>query len=237
VANSYFEFKKFTIHQDRCAFKVTTDACVLGAYVHELNPDSICDIGTGTGIIALMLAQKFPGSKIDAIEIDTSSAIQARENVDASPWSERIMVINQSIQDFSTRTKKKFMLIVCNPPYYEDHLRSKDNQKNLTKHNYTISIKELANSINILLKDQGVFYTIMPAFSFCKLREELERFNIRLFDKLGIHSKMEKPLYRYIGGFCRKTVHLKEDTLIIYNKNGKYSESFKKLLKDYYLAF
>lgn len=237
MANPCFEFKKFKIHQDRSAFKVTTDACVLGAYVHALNPDSVCDIGTGTGIIALMLAQKFPDSKIDAVEIDKSSAIQARENADVSPWSERIMVINQSIQDFSILSKKKYNLIVCNPPYYEDHLRSKDNQKNLTRHNYKISIKELANSISILLKDEGVFYTIMPAFSFGRFREELERFNIRLFDKLGIHSRLEKPLYRYIGGFCRKKDDMKENTLIIYNENGEYSEGFKKLLKDYYLAF
>lgn len=237
MANSYFEFKKFTIQQDRCAFKVTTDACVLGAYVHALNPDSVCDVGTGTGIIALMLAQKFPGSKIDAVEIDKLSAVQARENVDASPWSERITVFNQSIQDFSTLNKKKYNLIVCNPPYYEDHLRSKDNQKNLTKHNYKISFKELAISINILLRDEGVFYTIMPAFAFGKLGEELERFNIRLFDKLGIHSKLGKPFYRYIGGFCRKTDSIKENTLIIYNENGEYSDGFKKLLKDYYLAF
>lgn len=237
MSNSYFEFKKFTIYQDRSAFKVTTDACILGAYVHALNTDSVCDIGTGTGILALMLAQKFPGSKIDAVEIDKLSAVQARENVDASPWSGRITIINQSIQDFSILNKKKYNLIVCNPPYYEDHLRSKDNQKNLTKHNYKISIKELANSINILLRDQGIFYTIMPTFPFDKLHGELERFNIRLFDKLGIHSKLEKPLYRYIGGFCRKTDGMKENTLIIYKENGEYSDNFKKLLKDYYLAF
>ncbi len=237
MANSYFEFKKFTIYQDRSAFKVTTDACVLGAYVYALNPDSVCELGTGTGIIALMLAQKFPCSKIDAVEIDKLSAVQARENVDYSPWSERITVFNQSIQDFSTLSKKKYNLIVCNPPYYEDHFRSKDNQKNLTKHNYRISIKELAKSVNILLRDQGVFFTIMPTFSFGKLREELERYNIRLFDKMGLHSKLKKPLYRYIGGFCRKKDDMKENTLIIYDENGEYSDSFKKLLKDYYLAF
>ena len=143
MANSYFEFKKFKIYQDRSAFKVTTDACILGAYVHALNPDSICDIGTGTGIIALMLAQKYPGSTIDAVEIDRSSAIQAQENVKASPWSEKISIFNQSIQDFSIHNKRKYNLIVCNPPYYEDHLRPKDNQRHLAMHNYKISMKSI----------------------------------------------------------------------------------------------
>ena len=236
MANSYFEFKKFKIDQDRSAFKVTTDACILGAYAYAVNPDSICDIGTGTGIIALMLAQRFADSRIDAVEIDESSANQAQENVQASPWSERITVINQRIQDFSN-LNNKYKLVVCNPPYYEDHLRSKDNLKNLTKHNYKISIKELANSVNVLLSDDGIFFTIMPSFSFDKLQEELERWNISLFEKLSIHSRMSKPLYRYIGGFCKKTDALKENTLIIQNENGEYSDNFKKLLKDYYLAF
>jgi tRNA1Val (adenine37-N6)-methyltransferase len=237
VANSYFEFKKFKIYQDRSAFKVTTDACILGAYVNVLNADSICDIGTGTGIIALMLAQKFPGTKIDAVEIDNLSAIQAGENIHASPWPERITVFNQSIQDFSVNKKRRYNLIVCNPPYYEEHLRSKDNRNNLTRHNFKLSIKELANSINILLSDGGIFYTIMPPFSFCKLQEQLERFDIRLFDKLGIHSKLKKPPYRNIGGFSRKPDDMKENTLIISNDNGVYSNNLKKLLKDYYLEF
>jgi tRNA1Val (adenine37-N6)-methyltransferase len=183
-----------------------------------------------------MLAQKFPDSKIEAVEIDNISAIQAQENVNASPWPERITVFNESIQDFSIRESRRYNLIVCNPPFYEDHLKSTDERNNLTKHNFKFSIKELANSINILLQDHGIFYSIMPPFSFRKLQVELEGFNIKLIDKLVIHSKIKKPIYRIIGGFSRITESIKQDTLIISKDNGEYSDNLKKLLKDFYLA-
>ncbi len=237
MANSFFEFKKFKISQDKAAFKVTTDACILGAYVNTLNPGFICDIGTGTGVIALMLAQKFTNAKIDAVEIDNLSAKQAQENVDSSPWTSRISVINENIQDFSDNSKRKYSLIVCNPPYYEDFLKSKDQRNNLTKHNIKISIKDLAKSINDLLIDHGQFYTILPPFSLKKLKAELEIYEIGIFDKLDIYSKLEKPLYRNIGGFSRKPTVMIKNKLYISDENGDYSEGLKKLLRDYYLAF
>ncbi len=237
MSNTYFEFKQFKIYQDKSAFKVTTDACILGAYADTSNPDSICDIGTGTGVLALMLAQKFPGARIDAVEIDNLSALQARENAHSSPWAGRISVFNGSIQDFSITNKRKYNLIVCNPPYYEDYLKSKDYRNNLTKHNFKISIKELAVSINDLLMENGLFYTIMPPFSFNKLKTELEVYDIGLFDRLDIYSKLNKPLYRNIGGFSRGTDYITKSTIFISNENGDYSKSLKKLLKDYYLAF
>ena len=237
MSNTYFEFRQFKIYQDKSAFKVTTDACILGAYADTLNPDSICDIGTGTGVLALMLAQKFPGARIDAVEIDNLSAIQAKENVHSSPWAGRISVFNGSIQDFSVSSKRKYNLIVCNPPYYEDHLKSIDHRNNLTKHNFKISIKELAVSIDDLLMDNGLFYTIMPPFSFNKLKAELEVYDIELIDKLDIYSKLNKSLYRNIGGFSREPGCMTKNTLIISNENGDYSDNYKQLLKDFYLAF
>ena len=237
MANSYFEFKKFRINQDKSAFKVTTDSCILGAYVSDTNAESICDIGTGSGILALMLAQRFQDSRIDAVEIDELSAIQARDNIKASPWPDRIDVFNESIQEFSISKAKKYDLIVCNPPFYEDHLKSRNRQNNITRHNYMFSIKELAGSINTLLQDHGIFYTIMPPFSFNRLQEELDVYDIRLIDKLSIHSSIKKPLYRNIGGFSRKTDEIKTNTLVISDDQGEYSEDYRKLLKDYYLEF
>ena len=237
MANSYFEFKKFKLNQDKSAFKVTTDACILGAYVKVQHGDLICDIGTGTGIIALMLAQKFPESKIDAVEIDKLSAIQAQENVNASPWPENITIFNESIQEFSARKKNRYNLIVCNPPFYEDHLKSKFKRNNLTKHNFKLSIKELANSIDILLNEDGIFYTIMPPFSLDKLQAELEAYNINIFDKLDIYSRLNKSPYRNIRGFSRKPDKRIENTMIISKDNGEYSDNYKMLLKDYYLEF
>ena len=162
MANSFFEFKQFTVHQEDCAFKVTTDACILGAYPEIPEPEKICDIGTGTGILSLMMAQKFSGAIIDAIEIDPLSAKQAGENFKSSPWDNRITVFNDSIQHFARQNKIKYDMVICNPPYFEDHLRSKDHRKNLARHNYKLSLSELAEYVKDLLTDMGYFYAILP---------------------------------------------------------------------------
>ena len=237
MGNTSFEFKQFTIRQDKRVFKVTTDACILGGYPDIQPPTSICDIGTGTGVLALMMAQKFPEAIIDAIEIDPLSTKQAAGNINSSPWNDRILIFNESIQQFAKKAKSKYDLIICNPPYFEDHLRSGDQKKNLARHNFKLSLSELAETILELLADQGFFYTILPAYSFEKLSSDLQLKGFKLHDKLEIYNTPGKPLSRVIGGFCRMEMLNKDNKLIIYNNEGNYTDGYKKLLKDYYLAF
>jgi tRNA1Val (adenine37-N6)-methyltransferase len=237
MANSFFEFKQFTIHQDNCAFKVTTDACILGAYPELFQPEKICDIGAGTGILTLMLAQKYPGAMIDAIEIEPLAAGQADENINSSPWENRISIFNESIQRFTKQRKYKYDMIICNPPYFEDHLMSKDQRKNLARHNYKLSLSELVECVQDLVIDKGFFYTILPPQSYEKLKSELENKGFNLYDKLEIISAPEKSLYRIVAGFCKMALKNKTKKLVIHHNNGEYTDAFKDLLKDYYLAF
>lgn len=237
MSNTWFEFKQFTVHQDQCAFKVTTDSCLLAASVKAPGDPRICDIGTGTGVIALMLAQKFQRSSIHAVEIDTLSARQAGENVRRSPWNDKIDVYNQSIQQFSNHNKSTFDLVISNPPYYEDHLMSPDLRKNLARHNFKITRKELALAINTILNPQGQFYIILPPFAHDEMALELKTYGFILNRKLEIFTHPGKPLYRIIGCFSRKITPFETERLFIYAERDDYSVAFKTLLKDYYLAF
>lgn len=237
MANSFFEFKQFIIHQDQCAFKVTTDASILGAYPNIPPPETICDIGTGTGVLSLMMAQKFSCAKIDAVEIDPLSAQQARENIKLSSWDSRIAVFNESIQDFKRQKIGQYDMIICNPPYYEDQLWSENQRKNLARHNYKLSLSELVEYVSDILNETGFFYSILPPQSFKNLEAGLLNKGFNLFDKLDIFNAPGKPLYRVIGGFCKKLINKENKSLTIYNTNGDYSVEFKTLLKDFYLAF
>src|SRR5258705_6346666 len=148
MANSYFKFKQFTIHQDRCAMKVTTDACLFGAWVAieagilESEDGSILDIGAGTGLLSLMLAQKTNVS-IDSVEIDEAAAKQARENADASPWKERIFVMPGDAKYMAYTLCKNFDIIISNPPFYENELASPDHHKNIAHHDGGLLLDEL----------------------------------------------------------------------------------------------
>lgn len=238
MVNPYFEFKNFRIYQAQSAFKVTTDSCILGAYAEFVHPERICDIGTGTGILALMMAQKFSTALIDAVEMDTQSAEEAKENVRSSPWNDRITVYTNSIQNFSETAEKIYDLVICNPPYFEDHVRSSDHRKNITRHNISLTLLELASSINRLLSKDGCFFTILPPASFRKFYASMRLLGFHLIEKLEIFVAPGKSLYRIIGGFKRKTAgHQTVHHLYIYDARGEYTEIFKAYLKEFYLAF
>ncbi len=132
VPQDYFEFKQFVIHQGDCAMKVTTEGCLFGALVEGANPKRILDIGAGTGLLSLMLAQKYPSAKIHAVELDQKAHIQAQANFAKSPWAENLQIHVGRIQDFHPR--EKFDLIVCNPPFFKNSLHSNDKSKNLAIH-------------------------------------------------------------------------------------------------------
>jgi tRNA1Val (adenine37-N6)-methyltransferase len=183
------------------------------------------------------MAQKFPGALIEAVEYDPASAKQAEENIKSSPWKERMIVFNNRIQDYAVNIKNKYDLIICNTPYYEDHLKSASYKKNLAKHDHKLSLTELSEIIPILLKNSGYFYTILPPFSFEKFNTDMINKGYRLQDKLKIYNDHSKSLYRILGGFGKMPVQMKKKTLVIYDDTGQYTNEYKSLLKDYYLAF
>lgn len=169
MANDYFKFKHFIVHQQRCAMKVGTDGTLLGAWANA--PENTCrilDIGTGTGLIALMMAQRFPKANVLGIDIDPEAAAQATENVLNSPFSERIVVRHTDITQFED--SDGFDAIVCNPPYFENALTCPDVQRTTARHMVNLSYNVLINSVCELLKSDGFFSVVIP--SDC--RQELE---------------------------------------------------------------
>jgi tRNA1Val (adenine37-N6)-methyltransferase len=160
MANSYFRFKQFTINQDKCAFKVGTDGVLLGAYAGVTGRMKILDIGTGTGLVALMLAQRCD-AEITAIEPDYDSFIQASENIRLSKWASRIRVENCTMQNYFP-DKIKFDLIVTNPPYFVDSLKNPDPTKSNARHNDSLTHSDILTGAGRLLEEEGVLQLILP---------------------------------------------------------------------------
>lgn len=164
-----FAFKQFIIKQDKCAMKVGTDAVLLGAWVIPNGSKQILDIGTGTGVVALMLAQKTE-AHIDAIDIDENAFIQAKQNVSESKFANQVSVIHSSLQDYSKITSNKYNLIVTNPPYFEQSLKSSDEQRSFARHADVLPFEELIEGVTKLLDQKGKFCLILPTLEAEKFR-------------------------------------------------------------------
>jgi tRNA1Val (adenine37-N6)-methyltransferase len=161
MANDYFQFKQFTIHQQRCAMKVGTDGTLLGAWAHVPTASArILDIGTGTGLIALMMAQRFPDASIYGIDIDKDAVFQAQENAAASPFASRTEILEKNILDFDD--SEGFDAIVSNPPYFVDSLTCPDKQRTKARHTVNLTYEGLMRSAFRLLKPNGLFSLVIP---------------------------------------------------------------------------
>lgn len=231
-----FTFKQFTINQDCCAMKVCTDACIFGASTEVENVNRILDIGTGTGLLSLMLAQR-TNSQIDAVEIDEDAYQQAVMNVKASKFGKKIVVFHQRIQDFTSTIY--YDLIISNPPFYQQSLKSTDAKANKALHAVELSFDDLIDSVFRLLSVNGKFMVLLPPFEIEKLIQIAQKKGLYLSKKISIRHDESKPIFRVIATFLTQKVHdLEEKKLIIHNEDGKtYSNEFRDLLKDYYLIF
>ncbi|HEY0356693.1 MAG TPA: methyltransferase [Flavisolibacter sp.] len=239
MPNPYFQFKQFIVHHDRCAMKVTTDACLFGAWiakelVHTGSKNkNLLDIGTGTGLLSLMVVQE-NDMQIDAVEIDAAAAEQAQENIEASPWKERIHVINENI--IHTSSNMKYDAIMCNPPFYENELASPRDQKNLAHHSSELKLQQVMDIIRNRLKPGGRFYLLLPF----KRHEE----SIELMDRSGaffIKQVIVKPTPAHspirLMACCSfsKNENTEVVELAIRNEGQEYSPEFTSLLRNYYL--
>ncbi|GAB3992219.1 methyltransferase [Spirosoma daeguense] len=237
-----FQFKQFTIHQERAAMKVCTDACVLGAYADVGVGGRILDIGTGTGLLALMAAQRNGSAHIDAVEIDTDATAQARDNVADSPFSNRVNVAQKRIQDVDATLL--YDRILTNPPFYTNHLRSPDAAINRALHTGDLPFGELVDAVKRLLKSDGEWWVLLPPYEMSKLIELAEMQNLYPFHRLALRHRATKPVFRMITGFSvGKPVQLSESTLDIYGTSPQdcskeaYTSEFRALLRDFYLIF
>src|SRR5690554_6069848 len=237
MPNTYFQFKQFIIHQDRCGMKLSTDAVILGALASDEQAERILDIGTGTGVIALMLAQRFTESTMVGIEIDQAAFIQAKENVAVSPWEDRITLAHQSFQEYAATKSACFDLIVSNPPYFPDHIKSKDQQRNLALHSDSLSFEDLVNGVAHVLSPEGLFWVILPQRQMQDLEQLAADKGLFPQKKVIVRNHSDAAVLRVVQAFSFSASTPSESTLCIRDQDRSYSGAYKELLKDFLLGF
>jgi tRNA1Val (adenine37-N6)-methyltransferase len=235
MPNNYFNFKQFAINQDKSAFRVGTDGVLLGAYADIKGVKRILDIGAGTGLISLMLAQR-SNAEIVAIEPDHDSCLQASENVDQSKWKSRIKVVNSTLQEYTDN--RKFDLIVTNPPYFTDSLKNPDSGKSLARHNDSLQSGDLLTGVSRLLTGGGRFQLIMPYAEGNIFIAVAAGYGFYCSDILKIKPLPTSEIRRLIITFGKERVRATEKFLTIeHGKRHEFTEEYINLTKDFYLKF
>ena len=233
-----FHFKKFSIDDSKAAMKIGTDAVLLGAWVTCANETRILDIGSGSGILALMMAQRNANTPVDAIEIEYEASVLTKENINLSPWSSRIEAYHLSAQQFCNNTHNKYSLIICNPPFFTDSLKSPGESRNLARHNDTLAVSDLLEITSELLTDEGKASFVIPADALEKWKNEALRHGLFPMKITYARSSPVHKVHRVLIAFTRTGIQdAVEDDICIYNTDSSHSEEYKSLTRDFYLYF
>ena len=238
MPNPWFQFKQFTVWQDRCGMKVGTDGVLLGAWVNAAGPLRVLDIGTGTGIISLMIAQRTSG-KIYAVEIEKDAGEQAWGNFSKSPWAGRLHIFNTSIQDFSKNCTEKYDLIVSNPPFFNSKPKASEQKRALARHSDKLPIKDLVSIATQLLSTNGRFAVILPMDLRQEFIAETSLLNLWVLRETIVKPNPQKSPVRVLLEVAKtQPVSREINELAIRESTGDgYSDSYKALTKEYYLLF
>ena len=235
MSHTSFTFKQFTVHHDKCAMKVGTDGVLLGAWAPVDDAVRILDVGTGTGLIALQMAQRNTHAFVTAIEIDSDAAMQAMENTQVSPWAERIGVVCADFKDF--HPDGMYDLIVSNPPFFVDALRCPDRARNRARHAGELNYDSLFQHSAELLTENGRISVIVP-YEVEKLVEDAAWVHsLYLEHRTRVCTKEGKPPRRVLMTFGRKLQMFREDVLCISSSDGSYTEAYQNLTGEFYLNF
>lgn len=235
---SLFQFKQFSIQQDRCAMKVGTDGVLLGAWAPiDHKPYSVLDIGAGTGLIALMLAQRSQAEQIDAIEIDENAFEQCVDNFENSPWNDRLFCFHASLDDFMDDLEDEaYDLIVSNPPFYSEDFKTENEQRDLARFQDALPFEDLVEAASVLLSETGVLAVIVPYKEEAKLialAKECDLFPLKI---TRIKGTPTAEIKRSLVAFSFAETHeLPIDELIIETARHQYTEDYIALTKDFYL--
>ncbi|CAL1517904.1 methyltransferase [Chitinophaga sp. MM2321] len=238
MANTFFRFKQFNVDQAHCAMKVCTDACIQGAFTaqylvnNQLTVPAILDIGAGTGLLSLMLAQQVDAC-ITAVELDPGAAEQATKNFAASPWAHRLVLTHQDIRKMEVAIPYDF--IITNPPFYESALKSGHAQKDQAMHATTLGYGELITAIDRHLHPAGTFSILLPFVQFETFRVLAEAAGFHLQEVLYIRQSVKHGYFRATGIFGREALETHETELAIYDEHNVYTSPFVALLQSYYL--
>ena len=233
MGNSFFHFQQFSIFSQDKGLKVNSDACILGAIAEFDNPIHCLDIGTGTGVIALLLAQRYPNTQLTAIEIEKSVYEQATDNIQKSVFNNRIVTLNADALEYPFA--HKFDLIVCNPPYFKNHLEKADSEKNRAIHNKTLDSVQLIKRIKEILNPNGLFWVIYPPQEATEFKKMAENNHLFALKEILVYNKPEKH-YRSI--LCFSLANNKPTEVEHFNltqADGQKTEAFSLLMRGFYL--
>lgn len=227
-----FQFKKFAVAHSECGMKVGTDAVLLGAWADLATCRRILDVGTGSGILALMAAQRNDKAQIDAVELDCSAAGEAERNVNNSPWKPRINVINCDFRDF--RGSMKYDYVISNPPFFETGERALEQKRAMARHSDTLPFEDFFRCCRKLLADDGTIGIIAPAEAKQRIEFLAGETNLWLRRRTAVRTTSKRPIKRYLWEFTNCQVELVEDELTLHEGENR-SKRFNDLTKEFYL--
>lgn len=231
-----FSFKQFFVNQERCAMKIGTDGVLLGAWTPLINnPNAILDIGAGTGILSLMLAQRSNAAQIDAIEIDEDAYEQCVENFEASPWGDTLFCFHAGLDEFVDEPEDQYDLIISNPPFYAEDFKTDDSQRDMARFQDALPFEELIEAAALLLSENGIFSVIIPYKEegrFVSMCKELDLFPIQITRVKGTPTS---DIKRSLLAFTRIAQTPLIDELVIETARHQYTSEYVELTKDFYL--
>ncbi|MGQ1946194.1 tRNA1(Val) (adenine(37)-N6)-methyltransferase [Geofilum sp. OHC36d9] len=239
MANNWFQFKEFKIVQSNTAMKVGTDGVLLGAWTPLKTPLRILDVGTGTGLIAIMLAQRNSNVHIDAIDIDNGAVADAHTNVMSSPWSDRINVLRADFNTYVDSCDEKYDLIVSNPPFFENGNQAPDKSRALARHSIGLSPEQLLVNACRLLHKEGCLALVLPPDVHDKYLELANRSGLYQQSTMTIYPTPQKPAVRILSLWGWRFIKQPKAQSLVIESGGRhvYSEDYKILTKDFYLNF
>jgi tRNA1Val (adenine37-N6)-methyltransferase len=228
---SIFKFKHFEVNQSNSAMKIGTDSMVFGSLIDVEGKSNALDIGTGTGVLSLMTAQRNPSLKITAIEIEVDAFDEAKINFENSSFQSQLTAFHIDFLNF--RPDSKFDLIFSNPPYFENASKSSSQQKNLARHDDSLPLNVLFENVAVHLTENGLFWVILPNLTFDTYSEFASKIGLHLVKQIEIFGK-ENQLVRKIGAFSKINKSIEHSRLIIRKNDGNYTDEYKKLTVDYH---
>ena len=251
MANTFFQFKKFIVHQAHTSMKVCTDACLFGAWAASdpqvINAHKILDIGAGTGLLSLLLAQANNNATITAVEIEAAAATEAASNFKLSPWTDQLNLMHDDIQNFGNHANTFYDIIITNPPFYEGDLKSPDENKNTAAHSTALPWNILIENATKLLTDGGSFFVLIPTLRAYTMQKLCHNHGLQLVEEVLVHNTAKTLPIRAMQKFIKKNeaqmdaektndiTQVKRTKIYIKDADNNYSPEFNDLLKDYYL--
>jgi tRNA1Val (adenine37-N6)-methyltransferase len=231
-----FQFKQFSVQQDKTAMKIGTDAVLLGAWCPiNNNPFSVLDIGAGTGVLSLMLAQRSAAEQIDAIEIDEDAYEQCVDNFENSPWSDRLFCFHAGLDEFIDEPENEYDIIISNPPFYSEDYKTDDSQRDLARFQEALPFEDLVEAADLLLSKNGIFAVIIPYKEEERFIDLCKKMDLFPFKITRVKGTSTSEIKRSLLAFSRIEKEVVIDELIIETSRHEYTDEYIELTKSFYL--